>query len=248
MDEQPSTLPDQVSKEPSDPDNTLIQLDGFTLRQSDKHFRQLGDTIATYQSGIRETAYDYVQNWAAAIDIGGHIGIFSRDFSSRFVKVHTFEPMPRNRFLLEKNVPGNVTIYPYGLGDRAGFSRMKYTVKNSGGSEVTDPTQVLPEAPSEPADPDERVIYAEIRTLDSFNLDQIGLIKIDVQGMEPFVLRGAAATIRRSMPVLIIEEKAVKTRNNDRTAIEEATELILSYGYRKATMVKNDAIYVPDSF
>lgn len=246
MDESATNTSIQNSPVTADPDTTLIQLDGFTLRQSDKHFRTLGDTLGSYQSGIREAAYQYVTNWQAAIDIGGHIGIFSRDFSSRFATVHTFEPMPRNRFLLEKNVPSNVTVYPYALGDQHGYTKMRYNVKNSGGSEVADPAAVLANAPEDSEASAEPEIFAEVRTLDSFALEGIGLVKIDVQGMEPYVLRGAAATLRRSKPVLIIEEKAVKSRNNDRSAIEEATALILSYGFRKETMVKNDAIYVPD--
>ncbi len=245
MDESASTTPSLSTPVSTDPDNTLIQVGDFTLRQSDKHFRQLGDSIGSYQSGVREAAYDYVKNWEAAIDIGGHIGIFSRDFSSRFARVHTFEPMPRNRMLLEMNSASNVSIYPYALGDQAGFTKMHYNVKNSGGSEVMDPSLMQTTSPDDSEPIGEREVFAEVRTLDSFNLTNVGLVKIDVQGMEPYVLRGASATLRRSLPVLIIEEKEVKTRKNDRSAIDEATEIILSYGYQKATMVKNDAIYIP---
>ena len=50
-----------------------------------------------------------------------------------------------------------------------------------------------------------REFPVEVKTLDSFNLDNIGLIKIDVEGHEWDVLSGAAATIERSRPNFMIE-------------------------------------------
>ena len=63
--------------------------------------------------------------------------------------------------------------------------------------------------------------------------------------MEEHVLRGAAETLKASMPVVILEEKVVKSRPQDTRAIEAAAAVIVSYGYRKAEMVGQDAIYVP---
>jgi FkbM family methyltransferase len=45
----------------------------------------------------------------------------------------------------------------------------------------------------------------EIRTLDSYELDDVALIKVDVEGMEPDVLRGGTETIRRCQPVIYAE-------------------------------------------
>jgi FkbM family methyltransferase len=46
---------------------------------------------------------------------------------------------------------------------------------------------------------------AEQRTLDSFNFQDVDLIKIDVEGTELFVLQGAVDTIRRCQPVVQVE-------------------------------------------
>ena len=46
----------------------------------------------------------------------------------------------------------------------------------------------------------------QVRTLDSYRLDDVSIIKIDVEGMEPDVLQGGIETIRRCRPVIYAEE------------------------------------------
>ena len=53
----------------------------------------------------------------------------------------------------------------------------------------------------------------KIRTLDSFNLSNISFIKIDVEGYELNLLKGAYETIKRDKPVIFIEKTL--TNNND---------------------------------
>ena len=50
-------------------------------------------------------------------------------------------------------------------------------------------------------------------SIDSLNLKRVDLIKIDVEGMEMEVLQGAAETISRCKPVLLIE--TIKTNFSD---------------------------------
>jgi hypothetical protein len=48
-------------------------------------------------------------------------------------------------------------------------------------------------------------VAVQTRTLDSYNLNNVGLIKIDVEGHELAVLSGATETILKSRPYVIVE-------------------------------------------
>jgi hypothetical protein len=84
----------------------------------------------------------------------------------------------------------------------------------------------------------------EIRTLDFFLIKQVGLVNVDFQGMEKYVLSGAEITLKESKPPVILDEKAVKSRPHDRSAIVRGRNIILSFNYRFAETVGNDSIYI----
>lgn len=69
-----------------------------------------------------------------------------------------------------------------------------------------------------------------LRTLDSYRIAPLALLKVDVQGLEPFVLKGAEETIRKNRPVIVIEieEPQLKTQNVTPQALMAD---ILSRGY-----------------
>jgi len=46
-----------------------------------------------------------------------------------------------------------------------------------------------------------------LKTLDSFNFNNVDLIKIDVEGFEEEILAGAMETIIRNKPVIVVEQQ-----------------------------------------
>lgn len=206
----------------------------FHVPDGDRHFVHLGSEIEHYQEPQRLKALEYVTNWSRAVDLGAHIGIFSRHFAKLFQEVVAFEPTPETRACLEKNVPANVRIVPYACGDHEDVIQFRRHLKNSGCTELWDGE----------ATEDSRFRYYSTRmiTLDSLNLDQVGLIKIDIQGAEPMALRGAAETLRRCKPVIIIEEKPVAGTSFEH--IEEARDFLLSLGFEARERVGADRIWV----
>jgi FlaA1/EpsC-like NDP-sugar epimerase len=67
-------------------------------------------------------------------------------------------------------------------------------------------------------------LMLEKRTIDSFDLNNVSLIKIDVEGMELKVLSGAVDTLQRCQPVVLFEH-----HKTDRT---KAENLLQEVGYR----------------
>lgn len=133
------------------------------------------------------------------LDIGANVGFMSMALLSSGFEVMSFEPQPALLELLRKNCP-LAKCYGYALSDRNGVGtmpRISYSRKGNYGALGLGGKSEL------------GTISVECRTLDSFNLN-VGFIKIDVEGHELSVLRGAVETIERCSPVMYIEDDRVE--------------------------------------
>jgi hypothetical protein len=85
-----------------------------------------------------------------------------------------------------------------------------------------------------------------MRRLDDYRLEDLDLLKVDVEGYERRVLQGAHDTLRRCRPVVIVEQKDFASRyGEDRFA---AAELLKSLGAVQLGQVVQDLIFGwPDS-
>jgi FkbM family methyltransferase len=135
---------------------------------------------------------DYVPHGTRVIDAGAGIGDNAVVFASRASFVEAFEPHPLSYEALSKNIAPlkNCTGHNACLGDRPGKATAdSLDVKNYGDTKFSH----------------DDLGVTVITALDVFGFDDIGLIKIDVEGMEWFVLSGARETIDRCRPVMIVE-------------------------------------------
>ena len=141
-----------------------------------------------------------------AIDIGAHVGLASIRFAKKFKHVVSIEADDNNFACLLANTEKIYNINPIhrAIGHRHGLCKFaRSIIGKSGHGFVADD--------SCPAIPDSmKVVPQEMATLDSIvtklKLDNIALIKIDVQGYEQNVLQGARNTLRKFRPVVIVEE------------------------------------------
>ena len=72
-------------------------------------------------------------------------------------------------------------------------------------------------------------IEVDIRLLDSFCFENIGFIKIDVEGHELHVLKGAKHLLRLQKPVLLIE---MEQRHLTSGSVYDAFSFLQQIGYR----------------
>jgi FkbM family methyltransferase len=148
------------------------------------------------------------------LDVGAYIGthtVFFRKIMG--AEVHAFEPVPEHRAFIEENLALNnikdgVILYPFGLSDREDVLKYRLDVPRTNPASVT----LLEEEGEE----------AEVRTLDSLNIKNPTIIKIDVEDMEIMVLKGGEKTIKEYKPDLFIEAVAL---------LPEIDDLLGKWGY-----------------
>jgi FkbM family methyltransferase len=160
-----------------------------------------------------------------AIDAGAHVGVWSLHLAHWFEVVEAFEPVPENFECLVGNVVAldlqcRVRARPYALSDRAGVIELGRVGDSSYGWSTLA------------ADP---VLSTASVTIDGFSWNDVDLIKVDVEGHEFEVLAGAADTIRRCRPVIIIEEK------HDPSNL--ASAFLESIGMRATWRKKHDVLF-----
>jgi len=128
------------------------------------------------------------------LDIGAHTGTYSIALSMYTNKVHSFEPQKMTYYALCGSIAlsdaKNVTAYNVALGapDQVGTQTLNIRSQDGGGSSLqpfTDPVLAQEQV--------------EVRTLDSYNFQNIGFIKMNV-------LKGAVQTIKQNnYPTILFE-------------------------------------------
>ncbi len=136
-----------------------------------------------------------------AVDIGANIGTVSYFLSRHSNATHAFKINPAAaRRLGQARLPGTI-VHQVGLSDRAGRARLRVPVADFG--------PVVGSGTIEAANDLDRGLVRElevaIAALDDFRLQDVGIIKIDVEGHELPVLKGAFKTLEADRPSLIIE-------------------------------------------
>jgi FkbM family methyltransferase len=127
------------------------------------------------------------------VDAGAMVGTHSYwwAIAAKHTAIHAFEPLPANVQLLIENMAQfpTVKVHPVALSDRRRGVHLATTPGNYGHTYIAD-----------------EGVFAPAFALDDYNLEDVRLIKIDVEGHEPEVLAGARETIERWRPLILIED------------------------------------------
>ena len=146
------------------------------------------------------------------IDAGANIGNHSLYFASVLkAKVVAFEPQPHNILCIELNsilngVSESVSIHRCALGDSNAEAVLRMSIEANYGTFSAKPAS-NPRANSEEG---RKGFVVPVRILDevingSFPGQKVSIIKIDVEGMEMEVIRGASKIIEKWRPLVACE-------------------------------------------
>lgn len=162
------------------------------------------------------------------VDVGANVGMWALFVAGKGFEVYAFEPAPKTfRVLKDKaNKYANLHVYPYALGEEDSVGKMGLLNRVWGGG-------IMGAQEKETA-------IVTIRALDSMNLVNVGVIKIDTEGYETPILKGAKNLINREKPRLVIEVHKGSGMASPSYAeeFEKIKRILESFGYSWVTRAR----------
>ena len=213
----PVNITDSVKITPTETD-----IDYTKTRYLEKFFFYKNDTIigqslrhyGEYTELEIGLLKNFIKSHYAIYDVGANIGYHTIAFSKMAKHVYAFEPNKKNLRLLQKNTKTceNVTVYDVAVSNSAGTLHVQDFDTNV------------------PGNYGEMLIKEDGQECKSITIDELedvygpDLLKIDVEGHELQVLRGAIKTITEFNPVIFYEAHG--------TDLAEIYDLLTDLGYR----------------
>lgn len=146
-----------------------------------------------YQHDRIAAAMKFVRGRKVAVDVGAHVGLITLKLAELFDHVYAFEPADESFACLQENTKHlkNVSLFKLALGADRGQCDVEAVTDNSGDRQIA-------KVGSGPV---------HMSSLDYLLLQSCDLLKLDVQGYELEVLKGASHTLAEHRPVVIIEDE-----------------------------------------
>ncbi len=206
---------------------------GWAFPDSDEHMWREMKPDGSYQRSHFEKAMEFVTDFSCAIDGGAHVGLWSALMAKRFKRVFAVEPaldtyecLLLNMAHLDNVRVKNVALSHVKYMNAALTFDAKQAERGNTGGRYLDP------------DVDGTIVCEPI---DSWKLESLGFLKLDVEGFEPHAISGATDTIGRCRPVIIWEDKFFHTRYG--LPKHETRKRLASLGYEHKARVGHDEIW-----
>ena len=180
----------------------------------------------TWEKQVAEQIYSNVIVGKPSLDVGSHRGFMAGIMAlAGSSQVYCFEPNPENISHLEKlkdlnsNLP--LKIIPCAVSEKSGEAEFSLMPESSMGK--------LSESIFQRDVERNELITVQVKSLDdllkSGDIELPGFIKIDVEGAELLVLKGARKIIELSFPVFVVELHSLSLAH-------ECKEFLKQYGYK----------------
>tara|TARA_B100000029_G_C17515399_1_gene937892 strand:- start:265 stop:891 length:627 start_codon:yes stop_codon:yes gene_type:complete len=204
----------------------IEKINGYWVPSKDKHLEQWksGGTFTQNRCLNKFIEHCNQRNikFDTILDVGAWVGTWSMAMQPYAKKVITFEPDPLHYSCLIKNVPESIETHQLALG-----SEQKMIALDDNAH--TQAKRVIGEG------------TIPCTTIDSLDLENIDLIKIDVEGYEMEVLKGADKTLETTKYIMI--ELNSNTERYGFTSLEVA-KYIVNKGFKVLLEHWPDKVFV----
>ena len=157
-----------------------------------------------------------------SIDVGANLGGYTWLMKPHSRRVIAIEPNPelatRPKWLCYPSMQTSVSVRNIALSDLDGTITLRIPLGEHAGATIEAANPLLGRKTRE--------VRVPSRCLDDLPIDDVGFIKIDVEGHELAVLRGAERLLRESRPNLLIEANAEHRPN----AVPSIHEYLAPFG------------------
>ena len=140
---------------------------------------------------------------AMSVDVGAAMGTFIAHLLGRSSQVLAFEPRPRQAADLRDMVQTlrlPVRVESVALSDQAGTATLRMLVNDLGRSTIDSGNKL-----DDPDGSPRTEVKVPMKRLDDYALEDVGFLKIDVEGHELSVLDGASQLVARTRCNILIE-------------------------------------------
>jgi FkbM family methyltransferase len=169
-----------------------------------------------------------VKPGSTIFDIGANFGYYALRICERLgaqCNIHCFEPTFETYERLVRNIQLNefsekIRAHRIGVSDQQSVGALAHQTGNSGASRIVA------------AGKGQQVSLIDLDAFCEQNqISRLDFIKMDVQGFEPRVLKGAAATIRRFQPAMLVELDPYMLQLQSSSPLDVA-RIVHEFGYR----------------
>jgi FkbM family methyltransferase len=177
----------------------MKEVGNFFVQDDDTFFQMQYDRKFPMDGELHQAILDTVPYGGNALDIGAHVGIWSRQLVKKFDTVYAWEPIGSNSECLRYNVP-NVVIIPFAAATKKGIGAMKTDVVGNYGGYCL--SSHAPLASHQWSDSD-RVVKTQV--IDDHQFKNISFVQLHVKGGEYEALLGCEKTLEQYHPTIVYQ-------------------------------------------
>lgn len=165
-----------------------------------------------------------------ALDIGANVGIYTYALHKQGMEVHAFEPQPTCANVIAAWAEGKERVFVHNAGVGSSESNLVLHIPLVRGKPIPTRASFLSTGQ------EEQQLNVPVVKIDSIPFEVVSFIKIDVEGHEMEVLRGASRTLETFKPKLLVE---IDRSRHNKDSFAGIISFLRHKGYRCYTIREN---------